>query len=194
MDQETKTRVCLSCEGRIVDSSKKCPYCGADPLALPTSKEPHATPYKLVEPKQEQSIPVPPYRPAASEMTQKDALQEQVAAFRTATKPVVETAKVKEPVVAIEEVIEKETKEPSKTPSKSLTRHELQRHFVASLILTLAGSTFLLFGLALYLFGTDGELRVSWSSHWWPLYLALSGPMLLLSWFFLKKLDQQEAN
>jgi hypothetical protein len=148
-------------------------------MVSPKMQEPHsATPYKLVKPEDETAIPIPAYRTSSSNEVVKDSLQEQLAASKM--KAVAEVPEIEQDI-DVEEPVEV-------TP---LSKHELQRAWLGSLILSLAGSTFLLFGLVLYLFGSDGVFQVRWNSHWWPIYLGLSVPMLLCSWFFIRRLGEE---
>lgn len=200
MESVTKTKVCWNCEGRLSEGEGKCPYCGSDQaMNKVIGQDPHATPYRLVKPQDEAQIPIPAYRPHQVV----DALQEQVAANRMREAPTppyrpspavhVASDDLQAQVAASRtrlddepSLIAQEAPEP-----QALTQQELQRTWLGSLILSLAGSTFLLFGLALYLFGTEGVFQVRWNSNWWPVYLSLSLPMLVASFYLSRRLRDE---
>jgi len=54
------------------------------------------------------------------------------------------------------------------------------------LLMLLAGSVFLLFGIVLVLFSEQGVLTLQWNSTWWYAYILLALPMLAFGW---KSLD-----
>lgn len=182
MSSETKTKVCWSCEGRLSDEDQRCIYCGADQKILaPTKEEFDNSPYKLVSPEEtEKPIPIPIYKPQDTEISLKDPLQEQMQSIlekKEAPEPKEETPQIQQAVQELQ------------VEQKPKTKHEKQKGQLASLILAMGGSTFFLFALALSLFSRDGLLTISWNSHWWPLYMCASLPMLFFSWRFMRKLE-----
>lgn len=150
-----------------------CPYCGQNQEAPPANREKSFTPpYKLVQPTKVE-IPAPMYKPQEAKPGPKpeDQLKAQVEAV---------TKKKEAPEV-------KQEME-STTP---LTQNAKMRSFLLSLIMTMCGSTFLLFGLCLFLFGNDGMLTVHWKSTHWYFYLSLAIPLLFFGWKHSNRLIEE---
>ncbi|MDF2549092.1 MAG: hypothetical protein K0S07_159 [Chlamydiales bacterium] len=56
----------------------------------------------------------------------------------------------------------------------------------------LAGAFFLMFGLILALFSTDGKLTLSWNSQYWLFYLLGALPLLWFGWSALQRIEESE--
>src|SRR5262249_49949564 len=63
MNARPKKKLCWNCEGSVSLKAETCPYCGVSVVGLSAdiSPETPTPPYRLVNPSQEQSIPVSPY-------------------------------------------------------------------------------------------------------------------------------------
>ncbi|MDB2613737.1 hypothetical protein N9Y92_01095 [Chlamydiales bacterium] len=169
MENAVKTRICWSCEGGLSPDESHCPYCGADQEILAKTNEDRGSSYTLVNPESTVSpIPIPIYKPQVAEpsISPEDLLKAQVEAV---------TRKKEEKAPKIEEKVE-EIEEEDVLPEEGI------RSFVLSLILMIGGSTFLLFGLVLFLFSNEGFLTIHWNSAYWPYYLILSLPCLFFGW------------
>ena len=56
------------------------------------------------------------------------------------------------------------------------------------------GLVFLLFGLILYLFSSNGVFTLTWNGSYWYFYLAVAIPLLVFGWKALQQLDKQEIS
>lgn len=169
MEKGIKTRICINCEGSMGMEDPFCPYCGQNQEAPPANRDKFTPPYKLVQPAKAE-IPQPLYKPQG-------------------TKP---TIKPEEQLKSQVESIHKKMEEskPVEEASAPLTQNAKMRSFLIALILTMCGSTFLLFGLSLFLFGQGGVLTVHWKSTHWYLYMLSSLPLIFFGWKNSNKLAE----
>lgn len=159
-----KKKLCWNCEGSVAKQIDNCPYCG---VYL------HGT-----EP-EEANIWNPSYTPSID----KESISNITTPFYSSAKN--ET---------IEELpTENETQEESKTSPKdyNLLLTQLKKDFLPIFFL-MSGSIFLLFGLVLFLFSSNGTFTLQWNGDNWIYFLVLSIPFLLLGWSFLQKLGTEE--
>lgn len=56
------------------------------------------------------------------------------------------------------------------------------------------GLVFLLFGLILCLFSSNGVFTLTWNGSYWYLYFAVGAPLLLFGWKSLQHLDKKETS
>lgn len=56
------------------------------------------------------------------------------------------------------------------------------------------GLVFLLFGLILYLFSSNGVFTLTWNGSYWYLYFAIAIPLLVFGWKSLQHLDKKEIS
>lgn len=81
-----------------------------------------------------------------------------------------------------EEAITEETTDP--TQEEALNPN--QKSNLLSLVLLLAGSIFLVFGLILLIFSREGTLTLQWNASYWFVYLGAAVLLLFSGWRSLK--------
>lgn len=92
------------------------------------------------------------------------------------------------------EEVQEEVQETAARGSSESTQPLLSSDIKAAvlpLMLLLAGSVSLLFGIALMLFSEHGVLTLHWSGSYWFVYFILSFPMLFLGWRFLQQIEEK---
>ena len=66
-------------------------------------------------------------------------------------------------------------------------KEDLSRSVVLPMLLLLPGVFFLLFGVLLALFATDGLLTLRWNARYWFVYCMLACPLLWFGWKSLSR-------
>jgi hypothetical protein len=66
------------------------------------------------------------------------------------------------------------------------------RNVAIPITLLSGGLVFLLFGIILYLFSTNGVFTLQWNGSYWYLYLAMALPLLGFGWKLLLQFDKSK--
>lgn len=163
MSDAKNRKLCWNCEGSVHIQATKCAYCGTD-LTIDSSPV-------LVQSSTDSDVPLPPFpahtEPEAPEpVTQlaQDVFSNMEDPHEVATR----LAKAK---------LEKEVSE------------EATKGVILPMLLLLPGAFFLLFGMILLLFSSNGFLTLRWNAHYWTLYFVVAIPLLYLGWRALGKKD-----
>jgi len=82
----------------------------------------------------------------------------------------------------------KKVQEPELAPKEE--KKSQHKEILIPMIALLSGAVFLLFGIALFLFGDeDGNFTLKWNAGLWPIYLGLSAAMLFFGYRMLNQLQ-----
>lgn len=161
MSKKNDKRLCWNCDGSVSLHLNQCPYCGVD-LSRPVEQE-EENPFKnfsspFQSPFSSESIPKPPYGNAYNQ-----DLSVSEEEWKNALGDEAESSQSEEDEV------------------DATTKREM-----IALLLLLPGVVFLLFGLALILFSSEGVMTLKWNQNFAYFYFLGAVPLLLLGWRALR--------
>lgn len=166
MNAKPKKKLCWNCEGSTAFQDEHCPYCGVSltPLSIGDSagkENLFAPPYRLGNSKEEKQIPSSPY----AEKNSQNQLQEEKISLNS-------------------------TSQSESDETNKISTDEIKTYLIP-LVLLMAGTLFLIFGLALILFSNNETLTLRWDATYWYAYFLLAMPMLFLGWRSLMQLNDE---
>jgi hypothetical protein len=168
-------KLCWNCDGEVSVYAIQCPYCGTH---LGTGQE-----NKVVQSKEE---PAPSYSPGPVGVdvgennftplypTHQSSLEDQAV-----TSPFPKSVAAEMPNQGTSSALREEVYG-TETSNEALP-----------FVLLLSGMIFLVFGLILFLFSTQGFLVLKWNASFWPMYLLLSVPLLVFGWRALDSIESE---
>lgn len=158
----TKKKLCWNCEGNVARDAVNCPYCG---VYLRRDED-----LRNDYDEEEEDHLTPPYRIEALQKNQE-----------TVPQP---------PYVASQAITQPEPAEKKKKLASSIGKLTEWKSVFIPIVLLLAGSVFLTFGMILFLFSKGGLLTVKWQGSLWIWYVVMALPSLYFGWRTLKNLDE----
>lgn len=171
-----KKKLCWNCDGHVSFEAESCPYCGSHlekGLEIESSNTKAPPPFEQNEFSHEGNVFKAPFNQTSTPKISIEELQRQ-------------EENQDKPWKISENEWEKLTGERF-TREGAYEEGEEGTPLIYTLALLLVGSTFFLFSLALFFFSTEGSLTLEWNGGNWYIFFALSVPMLLFGWKYLKE-------
>ncbi len=162
-----RKKMCWNCEGNVSLKADNCPYCQA-------ALYPETEVDEVVQSKYEYPSP---YKPPKSEFTMGQAM--------APSSPFV--GKSKEEVMS-----EDGNEEDEEGVDEEIMPFGDAKTIIVTMSMLMGGLVFFLFGLLLLLFSSNGYLVLRWNNDYWFLYAGLGTLMLILGFFNLKNVSEEE--
>lgn len=168
MNARPKKKLCWNCETNVSLKTEVCPCCGVSVIGLSSdiASEAPPPPYRLVNPSQEQAIPISPYLNDDEEGASEDEISHQDVEENVST---------------------------SLSPSKTSLSDESKKTVLIMSLLIL-GSVFFIFGFTLLLFSSEGYLTLHWNASYWFVYLLLAIPMMYFGFRLMNFLHENDSD